>query len=84
MLTLFVSAALIYIAAHAVVTINRMTRDTCGIIRATYILIAIGAAAGLCDLLDGHVPKFSDAILIGGLVLYFVANKRREACQGLK
>jgi hypothetical protein len=84
MLTLFVALSLIYITIHALVTINRMSRETCGTIRATYILIAIGAVSGICELIDGHLPNFSDAILIGGLVLYFVANKRRETCQGVK
>ena len=82
MLTLFVVISLIYIAGHALLTINHMTPDTCGLMRATFILIAIGAASGLCELADGHAANFSDAILIGGLVLYFIANKRRESCAG--
>lgn len=84
MLTLFVAISLVYIAAHALVVINRMDTDTCGLMRATFILIAIGAASGLCELYDGHIASFSDAILIGGLVLYFIGNKRRQSCPGEK
>lgn len=82
MLTLFMAVSLVYVAFHAVVTINRMTKETCTLIRATFILIAIGAVSGICELIDGRTPVFSDAILIGGLVLYFIANKRRETCKG--
>ena len=80
MLTVFVAISLVYITAHALIAINRMTPSTCGLMRATFILIAIGAAAGICEMIDGHVASFSDAILIGGLVLYFIGNKRRSQC----
>lgn len=81
MLTLFIAAGLVYIAFHALITINHMSRETCTAVRATYILIAIGAVSGICELIDGRHPAFSDAILIGGIVLYFLSNKRRDACK---
>lgn len=83
MLTLFIATGLVYIAFHSLFTINHMSRETCNTVRATYILIAIGAVSGICELIDGRVPVFSDAILIGGIVLYFLSNKRRDTCRGI-
>ncbi len=84
MLTLFIATGLVYIACHSLFTINHMGPETCTSVRATYILIAIGAVSGICELIDGRQPVFSDAILIGGIVLYFLSNKRRDACKGIE
>lgn len=76
MLDILTACALLFVVWKTLETINQMGKKTRHTVRMAYLVIAWGALLGLHDIMTGERSPTSNLIILLGLVLYFLANKR--------
>ncbi|MEW6612720.1 MAG: hypothetical protein AB1409_08265 [Pseudomonadota bacterium] len=80
--TIVLLAAMV-ILVRAEPALNRMGRSTPILIRASFHLLALGAAAQIVTILAGEVPSWPTAIVVVGAASLLVCERRlRVLCRG--
>lgn len=75
-MTLLQAASCAYILFVSVMVLNTMSLFTRHMIRVAYLLLAVGAAAGIHTALSA--PSFSYGLLAAGVALFLACNERRH------
>lgn len=68
--------AAVVIVVRAEPALNRMSRCTPFMIRASFLLLTLGAVAEIVFILGGEVPSWSTAIVITGVAALLVCERR--------
>lgn len=68
------AAACLFIAAHSVITLNKMAKTTAFLIRASYVALATAAGSGLMSCFISY--DAFECLFAVGVALYLVANER--------
>lgn len=75
--------ALAVVGWHSLTALNSMGRNTCIYIRMTYIAMSVGAFATIIDyVFYSAIASFSETMLIGGVALCCLTDRRRMDCNG--
>ncbi len=69
-------AASIIIVFHSVSMIGRMTCSTDHLVRIAYSMVSIGAFGEVVSILAGHTPGLSETLVVVGLGVMCVADRR--------
>jgi ammonia channel protein AmtB len=64
------------ILARAEPAINRMGRDTPRLVRIAFVLLAVGAVAGIFAIAAGAVPEWHALILAAGIAALLLCERR--------